>query len=195
MTSITPKTTIEKPGAVLSPGRLSLIAWGILLAASLLPNILVKELAGIDTSWMLMVKVVLLAAGVGLTFFVAVLRPLRNFMLILIAIFLFEFAVSLLEVTQIWTGWFGSGNAPFTTDMLGIQFGRLIVSLLVIGAMFALGYRRQQFFLARGDLSAPITPVPVLGFPKPESVEALRQHVGGLHQPGHTRFSRHRRAT
>jgi hypothetical protein len=45
---------------------------------------------------------------------------------------------------------------------------RLIVSLLVIAALFALGYRRADFFLVRGKLDAPIKPVPWLGFPKPD---------------------------
>ncbi|MBN1259336.1 MAG: CPBP family intramembrane metalloprotease, partial [Anaerolineae bacterium] len=44
----------------------------------------------------------------------------------------------------------------------------LIVSLLMIGALLALGYRRTDFFLTPGKLNAPITPVRWLGFPKPD---------------------------
>jgi hypothetical protein len=52
--------------------------------------------------------------------------------------------------------------------MLGIQLGRLLVSLIVIGVLFSLGYRRRDFFLVPGRLRAPMKPVRWLGFPKPD---------------------------
>jgi hypothetical protein len=48
------------------------------------------------------------------------------------------------------------------------QIGKLTLALLMIGFMLILGYRRRDFFLARGDLNAPIEPVRWLGFPKPD---------------------------
>jgi hypothetical protein len=80
--------------------------------------------------------------------------------LILLVIFAGEELVSQLTDSALWQGWFGGAGAPFTLDMLGIQLGRLAVSLLVIG------YRRRDFFLVRGRLDAPIKPVSWLGFPK-----------------------------
>jgi hypothetical protein len=52
--------------------------------------------------------------------------------------------------------------------LLGIQLGRLIVSLVVIAVLLALGYKRRDFFLVPGKLVAPIKPVPWLGFPRPD---------------------------
>jgi hypothetical protein len=40
--------------------------------------------------------------------------------------------------------------------MAGIQLGRLAVSLLVI-VVLALGYRRADFFLVRGQVDAPMS--------------------------------------
>lgn len=48
------------------------------------------------------------------------------------------------------------------------QTGKLVVSLAMIAVLLVLGYRRRDMFLTRGDLRAPIQPVPLLGFPKPD---------------------------
>ncbi|RPI55096.1 MAG: CPBP family intramembrane metalloprotease [Chloroflexi bacterium] len=37
----------------------------------------------------------------------------------------------------------------------------------MIALLLVLGYKRRDFFLTRGDLRAPIEPVPLLGFAKP----------------------------
>jgi len=89
------------------------------------------------------------------TLFWQALRPLRNFILLLLAIFGFEMVVGRLTGSALWQGWFGGADAPFTTSMLGAQLGRLIVSLLMIGVLLLLGYRRTDFFLTRGQLDAP----------------------------------------
>ncbi|MFZ5916501.1 MAG: CPBP family intramembrane glutamic endopeptidase [Chloroflexota bacterium] len=143
-------------------------AWAIMLLVSLLPNILWHELAGGDTRWLFGVKVALLAVLVVITFFWKPIRPLRNFILLLLVIYLAEELIARLTALPFWQGWFGRLGAPFTVSMLGIQLGRLLVSLLLIGVLLALGYRRADFFLVRGQVDAPIEPVRWLGFPKPE---------------------------
>jgi len=102
------------------------------------------------------------------TLFWQALRPLRNFILLLLAIFGFEMVVGRLTGSALWQGWFGGADAPFTTSMLGAQLGRLIVSLLMIGVLLLLGYRRTDFFLTRGQLDAPSAPERWLGISKSE---------------------------
>lgn len=143
-------------------------AWIIMLVVSILPNALLHELAGGSPAWLGWAKIALLAVLAVATLFWQALRPLRNFILLLLAIFGFEMLVSVLTGFALWRGWFGGENAPFTTSMLGAQLGRLIVTLLMIGALLLLGYRRTDFFLTRGKLDAPIEPVRWLGFPKPD---------------------------
>ncbi len=144
------------------------LAWVIMISVSLLPNVLLHELAGGAPPWLGWAKIGLLGALAAATFFWDALRPLRHFILILLAIFVSEEVVSRLTGTALWQGWFGGSNAPFTLNMLGIQLGRLIVSLLVIAALLFLGYRRRDFFLVPGQLDAPITQVRWLGFPEPD---------------------------
>jgi hypothetical protein len=87
---------------------------------------------------------------------------------VVIAIFAAEELVSRVTSSGRWQVWFGGPAAPFTVDMLGIQLGRLIVSLLVIAVLLVLGLKRHDIFLVPGQLDAPITPVRWLGFPKPD---------------------------
>ncbi|MBN1874425.1 MAG: CPBP family intramembrane metalloprotease [Anaerolineae bacterium] len=147
---------------------LLLVAWIIMLVVSILPNVLLHELAGGNPAWLSWAKIGLLVVLSAVAFFWKPLRPLRNFLLLLLAIFVTELLVSQLTGSILWQGWFGGADAPFTSNMLGTQLGRLIVSLLMIGVLLLLGYRRADFFLTRGQLDAPIAPVRWLGFPKPD---------------------------
>jgi len=139
-----------------------------MLVVSILPNALLHELAGDAPVWLGWAKIGLLAALAVTTLFWQPLRLLRNFILLLLAIFVSEMVAGWLTGSALWQGWFGGANAPFTLSMLGIQLGRLIVSLLMIGVLLLMGYRRTDFFLTRGQLDAPIEPVRWLGFSKPE---------------------------
>ncbi|MBN1486603.1 MAG: CPBP family intramembrane metalloprotease [Anaerolineae bacterium] len=152
-----------------APNRsVTVMAWGIMLCVSTLPNALLHELAGGAPFWLGRAKIGLLVILALAAFLWKSLTPVRNFILILLAVFISEELVSYLTTSAFWTGLFGGANAPFTRNMMGIQLGRLFVSLLVIGALLALHYRREDFFLVRGELDAPITPVHWLGFHEPE---------------------------
>ncbi len=155
---------MEKPGVKNS--LLIYIAWGVMLAVSPLLAILFKELTGSAPSWLLWFNIGGLALFAVVTFFLEKVRPLRSYALILLALFIVEEGVAKLTGSALWQGWFGGTGAPFTSSMMGIQLGRLIVSLLMIGVLLLMRYRRSDFFLQMGNLKAPITPVPWLGFPK-----------------------------
>jgi membrane protease YdiL (CAAX protease family) len=143
-------------------------AWVIMLVVSILPNALLHELTGSIPAWLSWAKIVFLAVLVAIAFFWKSLRPLRNFLLLLLAIFVSELLASQLTGSVLWQRWFGGENASFASSMMSTQLGRLIVSLLMIGVLLLLGYRRTDFFLTRGQLDAPIKPVRWLGFPKPD---------------------------
>ena len=148
---------------------LAVVAWAVMLAVSVLPNALWHELAGASPSWLTGAKMSVLGVMVAATLFWKNIRPLRNFFIILLAIYVIEEAVTWLRASAIWQGWFGTADAPFIVRMWSTQLGRLLVSLAMIGVLLALGYRRADFFLVRGQLDAPIEPVRWLGFPRPET--------------------------
>lgn len=157
---------------VVSPSRRPVIpvAWAVMLLVSLLPNIVWQEVLGREPAgWLTWAKFALLAAVIVAGLVWNPLRPLRFFALILIVVFAAEeLVLGTLSSSAVWREWFGGPNAPFVQNMLGIQLGRLLVTGIVIGALFLLGYRRRESFLVRGRLDAPIKPVPWLGFPKPD---------------------------
>lgn len=147
---------------------LGAVAWAVMLAVSVLPNALLHELAGAHPAWLAGAKIGVLAAMAGLTLVWRDMRPLRHFFVVLLAILAAEAGLAWLTASALWQGWYGGAGASFATGMWGTQLGRLLVSLLMIGVLLALGYRRADFFLARGQLDAPIGPVRWLGFPKPD---------------------------
>lgn len=147
--------------------RTTIAAWLIMLAVSLLPTIIGKEVFGKELPW-LWIKSCLLVTLLAAGFILPWLKPLRPYIFIMLLIL----AANFLFTSQVgnaawWPDWLGS-SAPFTGQMLGIQLQRLAVTLVVLVTLLLMGYCREQFFLTRGKLDAPIEPVRWLGYNKPE---------------------------
>ncbi len=146
--------------------NLTWVAWGVTALMSSAPDIAFNELTGGIPSWLFYFKIgFLFALSLGAVIW-RPLRPLRNFFLILIAFFglnalrsRFDFTLPFLQKLF--------GGSVFDARMQAEQTGKLAVSIAMILVLLILGYKRQQFFLTKGDLHAPIDPVPWLGFLKP----------------------------
>lgn len=140
------------------------LAWGSMLLLSLLPNILYQEITGTTPQWLLPGKYLLLTALLWLTFFWAPAKRLRSLYLVFVVIFLVEDLLLRLghwEIVQLWLN-----RSNFTLELLDIQVRKMAAALIIILAMLGLGYRRQDFFLRRGELAAPANPMPIFGFSK-----------------------------
>lgn len=144
---------------------LTVLAFVAIILISTLPDIAFDKLTGGIPTWLTFVKMGMLLV-LGLAAFVwKPLRPLRNYFIAMLAFF------GLLELrTHINFTWpslqalFGSN--VFDIRMQAEQTGKLAVSVVMIALLLILGYKRRDFFLARGNLRASIEPVPLLGFPK-----------------------------
>jgi hypothetical protein len=150
-----------------SDRRLTGLAWGVTLAVSTLPDIVWDQFAGGTPAWLTYAKMALLLILVVAGLIWKPLRPLRNFFIVLIAFFgltllrpRVNFGLPALQALF--------GNTVFDARMQAEQTGKLVVSLAMIAVLLLLGYKRRDFFLALGHLRAPIQPVPLLGFPKPD---------------------------
>lgn len=148
--------------------QLTTLAWIITLIISALPDILWVEITGSVPSWLVYAKIGILA-GMG---FAALrfkpFRPLLNFSTVMIAFFaLFELVPHINFTLPFLQNLFGAN--VFDQRMQAEQTGKLAIAVVMILILFALGYKRKDFFLVRGDLKAPIQPVKILGFPKSES--------------------------
>lgn len=147
--------------------NLTIVAWVVAVLISTLPDIIFYELGGSVPTWLPITKIGLLLVMTLVAVIWRPLQSLRNFFLVMIAFFALtevrpQIDFSLPAFQRLF------GNTVFDDRMQAEQTGKLVLTLLMIGTMLILGYRRRDFFLARGHISAPIEPVRWLGFPKPE---------------------------
>ncbi len=156
----------ENPYLVKESSRdLTILAWVVTLLISALPDIVWIELIGSSPAWLTYAKMGLLLALMLSTWVWKVVRPLRNFFVVMFAFFgLMELRLRFNFTWPALQGLFG--NSVFDERMQAEQTGKLVVALVMIGVLLMLGYKRRDFFLTRGHLRAPIEPVPLLGFPK-----------------------------
>jgi membrane protease YdiL (CAAX protease family) len=132
-----------------------LTAWLGTLLMSRLPQIVLSELGVIDTSdyspwWWIITGATLIA----LTYVWSVVRPLRGYFLIMTAIYVFTILLSLLEQTSIWSYWFGP-EKPWLTSFFGERLGVVLIASGLAGTLILFGEKRENFFLAFGDVNAP----------------------------------------
>lgn len=156
-------------GAVLARRRrpgLTAVAWGVVVVASAVPQILWTQLAGAVPVWWPVVTgggLVVLALA---TLAVPRLRPLRDVVVVMAV-----FAVLMALVPRVRRTVAGLdavlGGSVLDSRMRAEQLTKLAVMIVMVSVLLALGYRGREMFLARGDLRAPITPVRALGFPRP----------------------------
>jgi hypothetical protein len=141
------------------------LAWGTTLLASALPEIIWVQFTSLSYDWLTYAKMGLIVALILVSFAWTTLRPLRNYFIVLLAFF----ALNLLRLRVNFTlpalqQLFG--HSIFDIRMQAEQTGKLAMSAAMITILLALGYSRRQLFLTRGNMTARIKPVPVLGFPK-----------------------------
>ncbi len=144
---------------------LTLTAWTVMFLVSMLTDALLHEFGSGIPAWLIWAKSGLLATLAVTAILYKPLRLLRNFALIMLVILFSQELVAYVTRLPFWQKNF---SGTFPPEMMGIQLGRLMVSFLVICALLILGYRRQDFFLVRGQIDAPVQPVRWLGITKPE---------------------------
>lgn len=148
---------------------LILSAWAVMLLVSDLPDILWHEFFDQVPGWMSWSKVGLLGSLFGLFLIWRRIRPLWQYVFILLVLFLALGASAWVGNTSWWQNRFGGPRPSFTLGYLGIYIRDLGVALAVIAALWIVKRRRSEFFLVKGQLDAPIEPVRWLGIRKGES--------------------------
>lgn len=142
-----------------SSRHLTIYAWLTTILISVLPDIVWIELLHADPCRLTMIKMGLLLVLALVALLWKPLRPLRNFFLVMLAFFGLAELRSRIDFT--WPALQTLfGNSAFDARMQAEQTGKLFFSGVVILLLFVLGYKRRDFFLTRGNLRAPIEPVP-----------------------------------
>ena len=151
-------TSTEWPSLEAIPGHRTLLltAWVIVLLLTV-PEIILRAFVKMDTSWMLPARIGLLGILLAMTFAWPLIRPLRRLLLVFLVIYGVEswFFGLLIQQSQLFTSIFGSDpNRGFFGERL-MRVGASLVMLLVLLGM---GLKRQDFFLAIGNLKATAEP-------------------------------------
>lgn len=159
------KSPLDAPAVPQSGRNLIILAWSVTILISAVPDIILNELGGGIPAWLVYAKMGLVLALALSAFVLESLRPLRNYFIVMFAFFgLFELIHRIDFTLPFLQKLFGS--TVFDARMQAEQTGKLAVALAMIALLLILGYKRRDFFLTRGNLRAPIKPVPLMGFPK-----------------------------
>lgn len=143
-------------------------SWATIVVASSLPAIAYAELTGSVPAWLWAGQVAVATALLVASLLWRPLRRLWRFAIVLLALSILLQVTPLIHLAwpplqNLW------GGSSFDERMQPEQTAKFATSLAMIGLLLILGLRRGDFFLRMGELTAPIRPVRVLGFPHPDT--------------------------
>jgi len=159
--------TYENRGLVLA------VAWAATLLASSLGIILWREIVGSTPYWLPWAHAAALLFIFSLTLFQIKLKPLREFVLILLIIFLMGFGggwtfgvIPFIRSTEIWLIW--ESQTPWAISAIATHLLSLSPAFLILSYLLLSGKKRKDFFLVKGKIDAQVEPTKLLGMKKPE---------------------------
>jgi len=139
-------------------------AWVFLLLASSIPMIFMQEVLHqpVDENLRSAMPAVVMLVGLALTFLWSAIRPLRPFFVLFLVLIGAQWIVyTKVDKLSLYPTWIN--HPSFNVYMLAEQSLNLMVTLVVIAALFILRKRASAFFLAKGATNAPAEPVNLLG--------------------------------
>jgi hypothetical protein len=139
-------------------------AWVFLLLASSIPMIFMQEVLHqpVDENLRSAMPAVVMLVGLALTFLWSAIRPLRPFFVLFLVLIGTQWIVyTKVDQLSFYPTWLN--HPSFNVYMLAEQSLNLMVTLVVIAALFILRKRASAFFLVKGDMNAPAEPVKLLG--------------------------------
>ena len=145
------------------PKTLIVVAWIFLLLSSGLPKLILQEAFDYQVSFNVMSGIAgtVILLGLLMTFLWNTMRPLRSFFILFLVLVAIEWVVyTQVAELSMYKTWLA--NPSFNVYMLANQSLRLIVTLVLITALFLLKKSHEKFFLVRGNTSAEAEPVALL---------------------------------
>jgi hypothetical protein len=146
----------------------SALAWGVTLALlSRLPEIVAREVFHIDTAWISWLWLGSAALFFALSFVWPAARSLRRYFLIMLIILSMTGLVDPgIRGSSLWASWFGGAQSPVRT-LLAERILLALETLVVIGALAAMRFRRRDYYLTTGNLNAPVGGLRIPGVSRP----------------------------
>jgi hypothetical protein len=146
----------------ISQNRIALLfAWILMLFASILPDVILKEIFNTQPPvWLFWTKIGLLIMFFLLSWLFPSLRKIRKFMLLLAVLLLLEYASAFVQ-NAIWWKRLFTGTA-FVRSLANQQILRVLTALIMAGILWLIFKKFSAFYLVKGDLKAEAAPIPLL---------------------------------
>jgi hypothetical protein len=139
-------------------------AWLATLLASALPEILLHELGIAAPDWLVWLKLGALGALLILSLIWKRIRPLSPFFVVLFALLFGTWIMDRFQSTAFFKSW--ERGSSYAGGMSAFMLIELVFALVMIAVLLLLGYRRKDFFFARGTSRAKAERVRWLGMDK-----------------------------
>jgi CAAX protease family protein len=160
------------------PSPLSIAAWIVILACSLLPTVILQELFGgqVSLTQRAAVTAIVVAAAFLASVAVVQLRALRPLLMVLLTLVGTQWLVFgvLARADQIRAL---TGDPAFAVYMPTEVMLNLLVTAAMVAVLTVLKRDRHAFFLARGDLAALAGPIPWLAVRPGDRWSALGRNL------------------
>ncbi len=139
-------------------------AWIVVLLTSALPKVILQEIfkqtVSPDQQALMSLSVLFIAMLATLIW--QPLRGLRLFLILFVVLVGSQWLVyNRIDQLPFYRTWLR--NSSFNVYMLAEQSLNLIVTLVMIAALFLMKKKRPDFYLVRGDTAAPVEPIRLLG--------------------------------
>lgn len=144
-------------------------AWVFLLLASSLPLVVTQELfhQPVAENMKYTMSIVVMFIGLALTFVWGAIHTLRPFFILFLTFTGAQWLVyTRVDKLLFYHEWLN--HPSFNVSMLAEQSLHLMVTVVMIGILFILKKRRENFFLIKGNTNALISPVKWLGIKEGE---------------------------
>ena len=141
-----------------------IFAWCIVLCVSLVPKIILQEIFQLTTAYNQQTSIGagIIIIGLIVTLLWKPLKPLLAFMLLFLVLTIVQWLVfTLIGNVPFIKAWLD--HPSFNIYMLTELTLKLIITTLIILFLFIIKKDRRSFFLAKGDISAPVEPIRWLG--------------------------------
>jgi hypothetical protein len=146
------------------PKSTLLVAWGVLILVSSFPKVILQEIFGqafsANQQALLSLSVIIIAMLATLVW--KLLRVLRPFLVLFLVLVASQWLVyARIDELSKYPAWLS--NPSFNVKMLAEQSLNLMVTMVIIVTLLLMRKKPQDFYLAKGDLSAPAEPIRWLG--------------------------------
>ncbi len=158
---------------------LPIVAWAVMLVVSDLPDILITWLDGSIPPWIFWAKAGFLTIFLGLTLLIKAIRPLWQYAMIFLTLFLALGLTNLVRNTAWFQGNFNYVGVSFFNGYAAIFVLDILVALAVLVVLWLMKRDRKVFFFVKGQINAPVEPIRWLGIKGGDSWKVIGWFFAG----------------